>query len=429
MNFFAFTRPAFMPRLAAAAPWTWAPERRRRVARSWLRGTAIALAALLLLWGLLWLAVPPLLKSQAQQRLSALLGRTVTIGAVQFAPWSLQLTLHELTVAGPAGAATPLLQVQRIHADADWRSLIRLAPVIERFEVDAPQVSLARTASGRYDVDDIIERLKPPPAADSGSKQPARFALYNLQVRDGALSFDDQPAARRHELKGLLLTLPFLSTLPSQVEVAVEPRLAFTFDGTRFDSGAQSTPFARDRETSMTLSMGEFDLTIAKPYLPPDLIVGLQRGRAQADVSLHFELRDDNSASVSLRGVLKLSDIALADRAGAPLAAWRSLQVALTDVQPLESQMTLGNVRVEGLDVALTRDAQGRINVVEMARPPGAAAAASAPLADGAAASAPGGVAQRRAAAKAWQVNVKQLELADARVRWHDAMTQPAAIS
>ena len=86
MNFFAFTRPAFMPRLAAAAPWTWAPERRRRVARSWLRGTAIALAALLLLWGLLWLAVPPLLKSQAQQRLSALLGRTVTIGAVQFAP-------------------------------------------------------------------------------------------------------------------------------------------------------------------------------------------------------------------------------------------------------------------------------------------------------------------------------------------------------
>ena len=427
MNFFAFTRPAFMPRLAAAAPWTWAPERRRRVARSWLRGTAIALAALLLLWGLLWLAVPPLLKSQAQQRLSALLGRTVTIGAVQFAPWSLQLTLHELTVAGPAGAATPLLQVQRIHADADWRSLIRLAPVIERFEVDAPQVSLARTASGRYDVDDIIERLKPPPAADSGPKQPARFALYNLQVRDGALSFDDQPAARRHELKGLLLTLPFLSTLPSQVEVAVEPRLAFTFDGTRFDSGAQSTPFARDRETSMTLSMGEFDLTIAKPYLPPDLIVGLQRGRAQADVSLHFELREDNSASVSLRGVLKLSDIALADRAGAPLAAWRSLQVALTDVQPLESQMTLGNVRVEGLDVALTRDAQGRINVVEMARPPGAAAAASAPLADGAAASAPGGVAQRRAAAKAWQVNVKQLELADARVRWHDAMTQPAA--
>ena len=52
----------------------------------------------------------------------------------------------------------------------------------------------------------------------------------------------------------------------------------------------------------------------------------LQRGRAQADLTLHFALRGDNSASVSLRGAVKVSDVALADRAGAPLAAWRELK-------------------------------------------------------------------------------------------------------
>ncbi|HVO05364.1 MAG TPA: hypothetical protein VMT83_01160, partial [Burkholderiaceae bacterium] len=86
----SLTRPALMPRLADAAPWTWTPERRRSVARRAVRRLGIALLVLLAIWLLLWLAVPPLLKWQAQQRLSTLLGRTVTIGQVQFAPWSLE---------------------------------------------------------------------------------------------------------------------------------------------------------------------------------------------------------------------------------------------------------------------------------------------------------------------------------------------------
>ena len=59
------------------------------------------------------LGVPPLLKSQAQSRLSALLGRPVTIGAVDLKPWSLELTLRDVAVAGPEGAATPLRWLPR----------------------------------------------------------------------------------------------------------------------------------------------------------------------------------------------------------------------------------------------------------------------------------------------------------------------------
>ena len=418
-NLFALHRPAFMPRLAAAAPWTWPPERRRRVALRWLRGLGIAVAILLVLWALLWLAVPPLLKSQAQQRLGDLLGRTVTIGAVQFAPWSLQLTLRDVAIAGPDAAAKPLLQVDRIYADADWRSLFRLAPVIAALEIDAPRVNLARTAPGRYDFDDIVERLKPPPRDEPEPRPPMRFALYNLQVRDGALSFDDWPVARRHEVDKLLLSLPFLSSLPSQVEVTVEPRLAFTFDGAAFDTGAQTTPFARDRETSMTLKMGDLDLANVWPYLPP-LPVDLQRGRAQADVSLHFALRDDGSQSVSLRGAVKVSDIALTDRGGAPLAAWRSLQVALADVQPLQRKAALGTVRFEGLEVMLVRDADGHFNMMKLMPPAPAGGAPDKQPPSGAQA---GSAAPPQAP---WQASVQSFELGGARVRWNDSLTPRA---
>ena len=431
MKHLALMPTDIVPRLQAAAPWSWAPEKRRRVALAWLRRLAIAVGAMLVLWGVLWLAVPPLLKSQLQQRLGDLLGRPVTVGKVEFAPWSLQLTLRDFTIgAAPAAGSTgaPLLHVDRLFANASWRSLFRLAPVIEAIEVDAPQLHLARSAPDRFDIDDVVERFKaqqPPPAGEP--RPPMRLALYNVQVRDGAFTFDDKPFARRHELKGLLLTLPFLSTLPSQVEVTVEPRLAFNFDGTAFDTGAQTTPFAKDRETSMTLKTGDFDLTIAKPYLPADMVVDLQRGRAQADLSLHFEVRDDKSAAVSLRGNVKVSDLALADRAGAPLAALRSLQVALADVRPLERRLGLGTVRVDGLDVTLARDAQGRINLLDLARRQAAAAGADAPPEQESAASAPSGFERRREAASAWQVNATQLELSGARVRWSDATTEPAA--
>ncbi|MBX9794044.1 MAG: hypothetical protein K2Y02_07110, partial [Burkholderiaceae bacterium] len=66
----------------------------------WLRRFGWAVLGWLVLWALAWLAVPPLLKSQAQQRLGSALGRTVTLGDVSFSPWSLELTVRDIAVGG-----------------------------------------------------------------------------------------------------------------------------------------------------------------------------------------------------------------------------------------------------------------------------------------------------------------------------------------
>ena len=86
----------------------------------------MAAGALLLVWLALWLAVPPLVHARAQQALSDLLGRQVTMGHLQFLPWSLEITLQDLSVAGRDGAA-PQLQVARIHVDLEMQSLLRRA--------------------------------------------------------------------------------------------------------------------------------------------------------------------------------------------------------------------------------------------------------------------------------------------------------------
>ena len=60
---------------------------------------------LVLLWGVAWLAVPPLLKWQLETRGSELLGRELRVDEVRFAPATLALTLQGLRLAGAPGDA------------------------------------------------------------------------------------------------------------------------------------------------------------------------------------------------------------------------------------------------------------------------------------------------------------------------------------
>ena len=390
-------------------PWSLPPR------ATLLRRLAIAFAALLLVWAIAWLAVPPLLKSQAQQRLGALLGRSVSIGAVEFRPWSLELTLHDVAVAGPEGAATPLLRWSRAYVNADAASLWRRAPVIAGLELDGLQVHLTHLAPGRYDIDDLLERFKPDPNAPPS--EPPRFALYNLKVSDAAFTFDDRPAQRVHRVEALQLALPFLSNLPSQLEVTVEPHLAFRFDGATFDSGAQAVPFAERRRGELKLRLADLDLAQFAAYVPATLPLRLRGGVLGADLALRFEAPEGADPSVVLSGRAGLAKLALAEPGGAPLLEWSRLEVGLRDVQPLARRIALGEVRLEGAQVHLAREADGRLQLQRLFAAEAPAAAASAPAS--APASGP--------AAPAWQAAIDRLAIEDARLLWNDAATKPAA--
>jgi uncharacterized protein involved in outer membrane biogenesis len=390
---------------------------------AWIRRASWAVAALLLLGLVSWLAVPPLLKWQAQLRLSEALGRSVTIGKVDFKPWALELAVDDVVIAGAAPAAEPLLKVARLRADLSLASLLRRAPVIEALELDAPQLRLARTAPGRYDIDDLIARFTP--KADAAPAEPALFALYNLQVHNASLRFDDRPVERVHTVEALQLGLPFLSNLPAQVDVKVEPRLAFKLNGAAFDSGALATPFARTRAGDMKLTIAELDLARYLPYLPASLPVRLTRGVVSADIALQFSMPAGGAPSVGLRGAVSARDLALTDAAGAPLLAWQQLTLGLRDVQPLARKLGFDTLQVKGLQLQASRDAAGRINLLALAGNPPAAAPVR-PIASSSSASSASS-AVPAAAPPAWQISLEALELDAARLQWNDAAVKPTA--
>ncbi len=412
----------------------------------WFRPAVRALVAVIALWLVTWLAIPPLAKGPLERMASEQLGRTVTVGGIDFRPWSLEFALRDVAVAGADGAPAQLT-IGRIYADGELQSLLRLAPVVDAFTLENPVLRITHLGDGRYDVDDIIAKVTAPATEPEPDTGPARLALYNLALTNGSVDFTDTTVSKTHEVRALALTVPFISTLPSQREVKVEPRLAFTLNGSRFDSSAQGTPFAQTGKADAQIKLQGLNLAPYLGYLPANLPVKVQSATVEADVKLAFEQHP--RMAVKLSGTVQASGVRIADRQGADLLSYEHLKIDMADVRPLEQVVRLQHVELAAPVVTATRNAAGQINLAQLAAPaqpatppangkttasaaPASADAASSPLTSASTASAPAssasaGKAKAKAAASAWSVEVASVAVRGGTLRWADQTTRPAA--
>ena len=332
----------------------------------WFRPAVRSLAGLIALWLVTWLAIPPLVKGPLERIASEQLGRTVTIGGIDFQPWSLEFALRDVAVAG-ANGGPPQLTIGRIYADGELQSLFRLAPVVDAFTIDNPALRITHLGDGRYDVDDIIAKVTAPKNDPEPDQGPARLALYNLALTGGSIDFIDNTISETHEVRALTLKVPFISTLPSQREVKVEPHLAFTLDGSRFDSSAEGTPFAQTGKADAQIRLDGLNLAPYLGYLPANLPVKVQSATLDADVKVAFEQHP--RMAVKLSGTVQASGVRMADRQGADLLSYERLKIDMADVRPLEQIVRLQQVELTAPVVTATRDASGQFNLAQQATP------------------------------------------------------------
>ncbi len=392
------------------------------IQHTWARRVLVAVAALLALWAIAWLAGPSLIRSQLQKHASLALGRSVTVEQVAFQPWSLTLRLQGLQIGGAAGDAAgstpPLLAVDEVLVDAELQSLLRLAPVIDAVHVRRPQVNLTHLGEGRYDIDDLLERFQPKPD-DTPSN--ARFAVFNIRLSDGVILLQDSPKALAHEVNGIQLDVPFLSNLPSKREVVTTPRLAFRLHDTSFDTQASTTPFAEDRHTEARLSIQALDFEPYLPYWPATWPVRPTSGNLNADLAVRFEWQ--TAPKVSLQGDLALNNLAVLqtparqNTSATPLLAWRGLAVQVKDFRPLEQHLALGPVTLDHPTLHLGRDSTGATNleqVLQRWRGPNPPSHTDTPP-------------PSQPTAQPWALTLERFALQQGTLHWHDQTTRPAA--
>ena len=324
-----------------------------RLAR-WLLVAVAVVAAAVALYAILgyWVA-PGVAKSKLEEILSRELARATTVERVEVRPFALAATVHGIAVREPDGQSHALT-VEAIDADLSMASLTAFAPVLDALKVVRPHLRVARLDANRYSISDLIEKWTAP-----STEPPARYSLNNIEVHEGRVDFDDRPVRRAHAIAGLEVGVPFLSTLPYEVEINVEPKLAGTVNGTPFGLAGRATPFAAERRAVLDIDLDSLPVAQYVEYLPVRLRVAVKDGRLTTRLKLHFAQPQGSAPAWWLDGNASLAALDVRRRDGAPLVAVARTDVAIERLDVAASELKVASVGVEGPALTLRRLGNG----------------------------------------------------------------------
>ncbi|XLZ70507.1 DUF748 domain-containing protein [Massilia sp. SR12] len=320
-------------------------------------------AGLLLAYtGIGFLAVPALVKSQAAQLAADKLHRQLSIEEVTFNPFTLSASVRGLKMMEPDGS-TIFASFDRLGVDLSWQSVARLAPVVQEVRLTKPYVHLSRNEANQYNIDDILQLL----ASQPPSPEPARFSVNNIQLEEGSLAFEDKPAGVTHKVLDLKLGLPFVSSLPSDVAIFVEPLFSANINGSPLLLKGKARPYSEPKEYALDLKLDKVDLTTYLGYLP--FKPGFRLPSAQFDAQLNLAVVQpkDKQASLTLGGEASLTGVQLQQLDGKQVGKLDALKVKLGKLDLLAQRYEISQVAVDGLELDVLRSKDGKLNLDQLA--------------------------------------------------------------
>lgn len=374
-----------------------------------------------------WL--PDWLRPRIEAAATEALGTPVHLGGLRIHPWSLAVEAGDLAV-GPS--AQPWFKLQRAETQLSMQSVWRMAPVLRRVRLVQPELLLERQSADRFNITAVIERLSQPSPQPQPDTGPARFAVFNIEITDGVLRYEDRVLSQSHRIDQFRLDVPFISSLPADLDVTVQPLLQARIDGSPLKVTGKALPFREGHRSEVAVQWQNVDLAhwlgAAKALMPEAMRPEARAGRLDTDLSIVFEQHQAPALpTLAIRGSAQVSrfDIGLppAPGLGRVDTAWETLRVQGIDAEPLAHRVAIASVALDGLSVRV-QPASPLLSpspAPAAARPVAARAASSA----SASASAAAPVASAAASSAApWQWSVAKLHVA---ARQIDAQTQAEA--
>lgn len=339
------------------------------------RRIGIATLVFLVVFGLFgYFVLPAIVKSVLEKKASEFLGRQLSVERVDINPYSLELTLDGFKLREQDGKDVAAA-FDSLHVNVQWQSLFRLAPVVREIRLERPKVRIVRLEDGRYNWSDLIDLMLKQPKSEGES----HFALHNIRIQGGALDFDDRPRNSRHVISDLELGVPFVSNLNADVETFVEPSFSARIDGAALSLTGKVRPFQTQPEATLELKFDDLDLTRFDEYSPVPLGFSLASAKLGAAVELAFRTHEDGRPELRLSGTVALRDFDTRLHDDSPLLKVAALDIELKRIEPLAGVFEIGRVRIEHPEMAVTRAADGTLNLLRAMPPPTQPAAPSTP--------------------------------------------------
>jgi hypothetical protein len=324
-------------------------------------------------WGVPWLV---------QRQLPALEQATrawrATAGEVRFNPFTLRLQARDLRLADVKGA--PLLAVDGLEVELQWRSLWRRAWSFAQISISAPDVRLAIAPDGRFNLAQLLDALdaldKGPPKPEQDRQPLPRLVVERLALTQGRLALDDRRAGYSNVFTPVAFELRHFSTLPDSNDAYTLSAETPRGGKLRWKGQLSLVPIRGNGE----LALEGVVLPDPAVYLKPYTRAGIASGRLSATLPYRFAY-GDGRLDASLNGArLGVQDLALVHQGSSePFATLAHLDVGGVDADLARREVAVGEVKLSEGRLQARRDAQGVLDLATLMVAQGAPAEPATP--------------------------------------------------
>jgi len=304
----------------------------------------------------------------ATEKMTAQLGRTVTIDTVHFNPFTLDVVINNFEIK-EADNRTTFVSFSKLYVDTRLISLLKGAPVLGEVRLERPHIHLVRTKENAYNFSPLLDRLqtKQEAAVPEKPAKPFLFSVSNIQVTNGDTEFDDQLTATKHLTTQINLTIPFISDLPAYVESFVQPSFSALVNGKQVTINGETKVFSDSRETSLGIEFKDVDIPYYLAYSPVKLKVKVLSGKLDIMMKLVYHHYAERAPMLILAGETRIRDLGIRTWENAA----QFINVPLLSVKDIsldfeKRQAEIGSIATEKGQLAISRLKDGRMNFASL---------------------------------------------------------------
>jgi uncharacterized protein involved in outer membrane biogenesis len=313
--------------------------------------------------GVGFFVLPPIAKSILTKKLSESLHREVAIQQLKINPYTLSLTVRGFVLKEKASSET-FVSFDELYVNLQSISAIKFALVLREIRLKQPYINIKRNDETNYNFSDLLEKGEAKPATKPSEKAKSfKFSLNNIRIENGSIDFWDGPEQTKHTVRELNIGVPFLSNIPSNVNIFVQPALSTKINGTPYEIQGRTKPFTDSRETSLDIDIKDLDIPYYLAYLPLKLNFKISSAYLDTETKILFVENKGKEPSLTISGNVFLKKVALDDEKKDPLFRLPLLEVGIASSEPLKKVFHLSKVSIQSPELNLVRNQAGVLNI------------------------------------------------------------------
>ncbi len=303
------------------------------------------------------------------EKLTAQLGRQITIEQIRVNPLTLSVTIRGFEIKDK-NKTNSFARFKSLYVNAEILSLIKKGLILKAVQLEKPQINIARLSGTTFNFSDIIANLKSDDAVkqDEQAKpsQPFNFAVAGINIIDGAIVYKDLLSKEVHTIEPINWKVPFISNFSKHHDQFSEPALTFKVDEASVSVDVQTKIFKNTMETVINLVLSGVSIPRYTSYIPKDLI-NFEINQGILDITAQVSFRKEKDTTVvTAEGKIDLANLDITETTGSEIFTLPRLQISLLPSVVTENSLHFSDILVRAPTLSAIRKADGTVNLANL---------------------------------------------------------------